>query len=276
MDGNQEGAQPSAQDKGVDSVAVRNDISNLNQDSASKLNIGEYSQKQFSGTSEQSINDVLEQGARNDMAKTGYDSAEKSGMTEYSQKQTAPEVTQGSAQNEPPAETLNNRQIIESEAKRLAGEINRARAEAQAQGNTEKPDIELVYDIAMKLTILRNLEKVKTNGGAFQDHTLEQNRQQEIDALKKAQIDSLSEFYSLVAQRGENFYNIGTSMMADVAQIADKVNLFRVEEKVKTELKQSQGSEDSSEAQAQIREELKQQEPNLSAVNNSTQNNPTQ
>ena len=276
MDGNQEGAQPLAQDKGVDLVAARSDISNLNPDRTAKLNIGEYLQKQSSGTSEQSINDVLEQGVRNDIAKTGYVSVEKSGVSEYSQKQTESEVTQSLAQNEP-AETLNHHQIIESEAKRLAGEINRARAEAQAQGNTEKPDIELAYDIAMKLSILRDLEKVQTNGGAFQDHTLEQNRQQSIEALKKVQIDTLSEFYSLVAQKGEAFYNTGTSMMADVAQIADRANLFRIEEKVKAELNNpSQGPDDSSEIQTQIREELKAHGPNSSVGNNSSQSNPTQ
>ena len=127
MDHSQEGAQASPEDTGVNQTPVRNDISSLNYDQSTKITHTEYREKQDGSSAEPDV-------ARNDVGQIDFDSSSKPPVPpEYLEKQTSPQGDPSSEVNQlsgTETETLNHREIIENEGKRLASEIHSARAEA--------------------------------------------------------------------------------------------------------------------------------------------------
>ena len=138
---------------------------------------------------------------------------------------------------EPPtAESNGTPRTYDVEGKRFASEIQQARVENQARGSTEKPDVEVAYDLAMKINLLRAMKAKRLEGGSFNDSRLEQNRLQEIEGLKKAEVDTLAEYFTLAAERGEDFHVVSEQMINDIGEVGTRTNLFRVDERVRTEL----------------------------------------
>lgn len=149
-----------------------------------------------------------------------------------------PEVSGLSSTAQPQPEATSPHETIEAEGKRIAAGIisERQRIIAEKDPFLVPGDAEKSYDYAMRLNILRTLESAKSAEASSQDAQKEQQRQIELEGIRKAQVDLIAGHYDRVPVKGEKYHKTTSALVDDISIVSTKVNIFRLDSVVRQEL----------------------------------------